>query len=571
MPGAACYRPAVIPGGTQGRRGGWWSRLMPRASEHVSPDFYRMTGKLRVIVIAALTVTNLAIAVGADLSGIDRDAYWSRQAIIVGLGAVDAVLGAWVWRGRLSPAGMARVTLACGLLDVGIQLVGAHGLGSVNSHLVALLVTIVMFYRLAFTFRVGLIIFAAALIAHWGIVLLEIAGVLRPQAMAPAGAVDAVYRDGELELAAMVMLTVTYAAAFMLAHWAVVRLRASEQAVRILRQALHGGAGGQVGRHSGTVLRDTYEVGALLAAGGMGEVYRGFHRRTGRSVAIKFLHPHFLEDPQVLLRFRREAEIAGQLGSPHIVQVIDVDRHDELPFLVLELLEGESLRARLDRVGPLAPALVADLITQVAAGLYEARQAGVVHRDLKPENLFLTERGLDQPPLLKILDFGISKIQGAATLVTGEAGLLGTPDFMAPEQAEGQDDQVDHQSDVFALGAIAYQCLTGRRPFAGPSIPAVLRAICDVEPTPPSALRATLSAEVDAVVAIAMAKRRTERYDDARSFARDLRLAAEGTLGEEVRRRAARLTQARVASAVSEATHGDTLDAGLGTGPTLAS
>jgi hypothetical protein len=541
---------------------------MPRTREYVPPDFYRLTGKLRFLVIAVLTVVNLTIGLTADLRGVDRELYWTVQLTIAGLGVVDAALSLWLWKGRLGERGMFRVTLGCGLLDVGIQLLATWGLGSVNSHMTALLMTIVMFYRLAFPFRIAATVFVTAFAAHWAIVALELAGALPAQPMAP-GEVDTVYRDAELQLSAMTMLTIIYVATFVLGHWAVLRVRHTEQAVRLLRDALHGGAAGAVGRHTGVVLKDSYEVGALLAAGGMGEVYRGLHRRTGRPVAIKFLHPHLVDDPAVLHRFRREAEIAGQLGSPHIVQVLDVDRHDELPFLVLELLEGESLRARLDRAGTLPAAIVADLVTQVAAGLHEARAAGVVHRDLKPENLFLVDRGPDQPPLVKILDFGISKIQGAATQLTGEAALLGTPDYMSPEQAEGGADEVDHQTDVFALGAIAYHALTGHRPFAAPSIPAVLRAICDVEPAPPSARRPGLPADVDAVVALALAKRPAERYGDARELARDLRAAVAGALPDDARARAAQLTRARPADAAAGLAAEDTVDATLGDGPTL--
>jgi serine/threonine-protein kinase len=378
-----------------------------------------------------------------------------------------------------------------------------------------------------------------------------------------AAEVDTVYRFGQAQIGAMGMITLIYGMAFLASHWAVVRLRHSEQAVRILRQALHAGAGGQVGRHTGTTLRDSYEVGPLLAAGGMGEVYKGFHRRTGRAIAVKFLHPHLVGDVDVLRRFRREAEIAGQLGSPHIVQVLDVDTDQEQPFIVLELLEGESLRACLDRDGKLPLALVADLVDQAADGLHQAHEAGVVHRDLKPENIFLSARD-GEAPLLRILDFGISKIQGAATQLTNEVALLGTPDFMAPEQAEGRADAVDHRSDVFALGAIAYHAITGQRPFAGPSIPAVLRAICDRDPFPASALRPEAGADVDAVLAIAMAKRPEQRYAGARELARDLRAAIGGVLDGDIRKRATAVPRAAGAPSVPGVVGtADTLDAGI--------
>ncbi len=181
---------------------------------------------------------------------------------------------------------------------------------------------------------------------------------------------------------------------------------------------------------------------------------------------------------------------------------------------------------------------------------------------LKPDNLFLVARRHDAP-LLKILDFGISKVQGGATHLTNEIALLGTPDYMAPEQAEGHAAAIDPRSDVFALGAIAFHALTGRRPFLGPSIPAVLHAICSREPPRPSALVAGLPAEVDAVLAIALAKRPDDRYQDAGTLARELRAAIAGALPEATRLRAARLARLEPAPIrpVDGPAHARTVDA----------
>ena len=553
---------------------GWLSRLVPRVHEVVSPDFYRLTGKLRASVVVLLAVVATATTLArADVEGVDMRLLWVHQGLLLGVGAIDVALSVWLWKGRLSHAAMGRVTIACGLLDVACQLISVRTLGSVNTHMVGLLLVLVMFYRIAFPLRIAAIVGGCALLGHWTIVALELAGVSPPQPILVSG-VDAAYRIPGAQAGAMAVITTMYGFTFVLAHWAVLRLRQSEQAVRVLRHALHGGAAGPAGQHTGRTLGETYDVGALLAAGGMGEVYRGFHRRTGRALAIKFLHPHLIGDPGALERFQREAEIAGRLGNPHIVQVLDVNRDGEQPFMVLELLEGEDLGRRLGRDGALPPALVAELVAQAAVGLQAAREAGVVHRDLKPDNLFLVARAAE-PPLLKILDFGISKIQGAATHLTSEVALIGTPDYMAPEQAEGHAAAIDHGSDVFALGAIAYHALTGRKPFASDTIPAVLRAICTREPAPPSGLVPGLGPDVDAVLAIAMAKRPGERYGDARELASDLRLALACALPVVTRTRAARVTRSEVAPKAAPGPQpaatalGDTVDAALATAGTV--
>jgi serine/threonine-protein kinase len=242
----------------------------------------------------------------------------------------------------------------------------------------------------------------------------------------------------------------------------------------------------------------------------------------------------------VLTRFRREAEVTGQLGSEHIVGVIDVDEADGHPFLVLELMEGESLAARIAARGALPFVDVAEIVEQISRGLDVAHRAGVIHRDLKPENLFLCPKRTGGFTV-KILDFGVSKIGGNATAITREVAILGTPDFMSPEQAEGRADSVGASSDVFALGGVTYTMLTGKRPFESDSVPAVLRRICDDEPRPAAGLRADLPAAVSPVIAIAIAKDPDARYATASEFAKDLRAALEGVSDPAVADRAQHL------------------------------
>jgi serine/threonine-protein kinase len=322
---------------------------------------------------------------------------------------------------------------------------------------------------------------------------------------------------------------------------------------------------GQVGQFSGTTLAGTYAVERLIGRGGTGEVYQGHHTRTLRRVAIKILYPHLADDQTQLARFQREAEIAGKLGSDHIVQVLDVDSWHGQPYLVMELLEGETLDDRIARDRALPLALVGDVVGQVASALDRAHAAGVVHRDLKPQNIFLVASP-DAPDqtVAKILDFGASKIHSAATALTHEVGILGTPTFMSPEQTRASG-EVDQATDVFALGAITYNMLTGVRPFHGATIPAVLSQINHGEPPPIDNFRTDLPAGLADVVAIAMAKRIDQRYPSVADFSRDFAAALAGDLPDQVRRRAADLERGALApspdGADAVAPPGDTVTA----------
>jgi class 3 adenylate cyclase len=226
----------------------------------------------------------------------------------------------------------------------------------------------------------------------------------------------------------------------------------------------------------GELLDGRYRIERLIAEGGMGAVYEAEAVRIGRPVAVKVLHPRFAASPVEVDRFRREARIAVQVSSPHVVEMLDFGQAPggQL-YLVMELLRGESLRERLEREGSLPPLVVADLMRQLLRGLVAAHAAGVVHRDLKPDNLWLVpEEGRDR---LTILDFGIAKSAGpvdpgsAAT----QAGLVvGTPEFLSPEQAVGG--ELDHRADLYSAGLIAWVLLTGRHPFPTADTRALLKA-----------------------------------------------------------------------------------------------
>ena len=267
----------------------------------------------------------------------------------------------------------------------------------------------------------------------------------------------------------------------------------------------------------GSVIADTYKIEALLGRGGMGAVFLASHLRlAGKQVAIKILHTE-IEDVDVIARFKREAEIAARLNHPNIVGVVDYNvAADGTPYLVLDYLEGETLAQRIAR-GPLALDHVMSILRQVGSALAAAHRAGIVHRDLKPQNIFLVPTEVDGRlvEIAKVLDFGISKIRGSQTVKTQDSALLGTPQYMAPEQATGQHAAVDERTDVFALGAIVYEMLSGQPAFSGASIPEVVFKVVYEQPAP---LTVPLPPPVGAAVGRAMAKPADERFPTVAAF-----------------------------------------------------
>jgi serine/threonine protein kinase len=279
----------------------------------------------------------------------------------------------------------------------------------------------------------------------------------------------------------------------------------------------------------GQVLADAYRLERCIGSGGMGKVYEATHLRSNRRVAVKVLLPAAAENPTAYARFRREAQIATELGDPHIVEILAFDvTPDGQPYLVMELLEGVDLMTRLQDAGHVPVRELVDVLDQVASALQAAHAKQIIHRDLKPENIFLVQgpEGLR----VKLLDFGLSKIKdgGKLSALTLDNSVFGTPSYMSPEQAEGLIDEIDHTTDIFALGVIAYHCLTGVLPFDGPSVPAILYNICHVEPQPACDVVPDLPLAADAVLRRALAKRKVDRYQEAVAFVADLRQALSG-------------------------------------------
>ncbi|HEV7919866.1 MAG TPA: protein kinase [Thermoanaerobaculia bacterium] len=271
-----------------------------------------------------------------------------------------------------------------------------------------------------------------------------------------------------------------------------------------------------------------YEILNLLGSGGMGEVWRARDKRIGRDVAVKVLTDSFLDGDERVWRFEQEARAAGALNHPGLVTIFDVGTTDGSPYIVMELLEGKTLR---DAIGdevptPLPLRKVIDYSIQIAMALAVAHEKGIIHRDLKPENLFITTDGR-----VKILDFGLAKLAEEANEVDGRRRtarhltavgfVVGTPGYMAPEQVRAQ--PVDQRTDIFAFGAVLYEMLSGRPAFDGVSVAETMHAVANADPPPLASLDANVPPALDAIVSHCLEKNPQERFQSARDLAFQLR------------------------------------------------
>ena len=281
---------------------------------------------------------------------------------------------------------------------------------------------------------------------------------------------------------------------------------------------------------SGTKL-GPYEILAALGAGGMGEVYRARDTRLERDVAIKVLPSNLSFDPSLRQRLEHEAKAVSKLSHPHICTLHDIGHQDGVDFLVMELVEGETLERRLVK-GPLPPEQTIRFAAQIADALAKAHKRGITHRDLKPSNIMLTKSGT------KLMDFGLAKQSGPAPLsaafaemtteqskLTGEGTIVGTIQYMAPEQLEGK--EADPRTDIFSLGELIYEMATGKPAFSGKSRASLIAAILTAVPQPMAALQPMTPPALERVVKKCLAKDPDERWQSASDLASELNWIAE--------------------------------------------
>jgi serine/threonine-protein kinase len=273
-------------------------------------------------------------------------------------------------------------------------------------------------------------------------------------------------------------------------------------------------------QRSGQIIGERYRLEELLERGAMGSVWRAEQINLRSPVAIKFLEPSLIGDPEMNDRFMQEARSAAAVRSMHVVQIFDYGSDGNVPYIAMELLEGENLDARLSKSGTLTPIELEKIFNEVARGIGQAHAMGVIHRDVKPGNIFLARDGDHE--VTKLIDFGIAKVKADALKFTRVVGtqvgtLLGTPQYMSPEQVRGST-LIDHRTDLWALAIIACECLTGRYPFSGTTIGDLTVQICTEKPLAPSSLGPVPSG-FDQWFFKGTAKRAFRRFDSVEEMA----------------------------------------------------
>ncbi|WP_075207579.1 protein kinase domain-containing protein [Archangium violaceum] len=268
---------------------------------------------------------------------------------------------------------------------------------------------------------------------------------------------------------------------------------------------------------SGRRIGGRYVLERRVAGGGMGAIWVALDSQLQRRVALKLMAPERIASASARHQFEQEAKAVAQLRNPHVVQIHDYGVDGDTPYIVMELLEGEDLETCLERQGRLAPVVVSSLLNQIARALASAHACGVIHRDLKPANLFLAR--LDSAEVMKVLDFGLARLNAGGAALSEQPGrVMGTPRYMSPEQMRGEAG-VDHRTDVWSLGVVAYRSLTGRFPFSADALGALGRGDALTFAEPPSSLVPELGQGVDAFFSRALDADPTRRFQSARELA----------------------------------------------------
>ncbi len=270
----------------------------------------------------------------------------------------------------------------------------------------------------------------------------------------------------------------------------------------------------------GTTLNGRYEIEELIGTGGMADVYRARDNLLGRTVAVKVLHAQYAKDPVFIQRFRQEAQSAGNLNQPNVVNVYDWGIEGDTYYLVMEYVEGRDLKDVILSGGPLLPERAVEITLDICAALEAAHAQGIIHRDIKPQNVFITNNNQ-----VKVMDFGIARSAGG-TAMTQTGTIMGTAQYISPEQAQGQ--TADQRSDLYSLGVVLYEMLTGKPPFDGDNPVSIAYKHVREDPLPPSMVNPDISPELEAVVMKALSKNPENRYQNVVEMQADLERCLEG-------------------------------------------
>ena len=292
----------------------------------------------------------------------------------------------------------------------------------------------------------------------------------------------------------------------------------------------------EVHRMQGRTLGGKYEIADKVAEGGMGIVYEAEHKTTNRKVAVKFLYQEILLNRELSIRFQNEARIAASIAHRNVIEIIDMGKtEDRIPYIVMEYLDGDSLASLLD-TGPMSQAMAIDITLEILSGVNAAHSMGVIHRDLKPENILIMEQSGGEQ-IVKVLDFGISHLSktlsGKKQSITKTGVILGTPSYISPEQARGKK-TVDKRTDLYSVGVILFEMITGRLPIEGKNYNELLANIATLAPVPPHSYFPEISKDLEAVILRALEKDPSLRFSSATDFSAHLSLLQDRDIDDSI-------------------------------------